>query len=137
VRCEISIPSFVSSPWMRGAPHNGLALAMWHTSARISFDTKDVRRARATAIARSKTYEILRGANAQRSHDYERVRPGRQCGGQPHPEQTIDATESPSFGLSMQRRQRSSVILKSSPAPLRDDGANRHRRNARDEFHLR
>jgi hypothetical protein len=40
VRCEISIPSFVSSPWMRGAPHNGLALAMWHTSAWISLDTE-------------------------------------------------------------------------------------------------
>jgi hypothetical protein len=25
VRSEISIPSFRSSPWMRGAPHNGLA----------------------------------------------------------------------------------------------------------------
>ncbi len=40
VRGDISIPSFVSSPSMRGAPHNGLALAMWHTSARISLDAE-------------------------------------------------------------------------------------------------
>src|SRR4029453_1453971 len=36
VACEISRPSFWSSPWIRGAPHRGLARAMVRMSARTS-----------------------------------------------------------------------------------------------------
>jgi hypothetical protein len=32
----IAIPSFSSSPWMRGAPHNGLSLLMRRIKSRIS-----------------------------------------------------------------------------------------------------
>src|SRR5262245_6167415 len=36
VACEISRPSFWSSPWIRGARHRGLARAMVRISARTS-----------------------------------------------------------------------------------------------------
>jgi hypothetical protein len=36
VRSETSIPSLSSSPWTRGAPHNGLAIAVLRMSARTS-----------------------------------------------------------------------------------------------------
>ncbi len=36
VRSEISMPSLRSSPWMRGAPQSGLALAIRSTSSRTS-----------------------------------------------------------------------------------------------------
>jgi hypothetical protein len=35
VDCAISIPSFISSPWMRGAPHSGLARLMSRIRRRI------------------------------------------------------------------------------------------------------
>ena len=36
VRSATSIPSFRSSPWIRGAPHSGLAAAIFRTRAMIS-----------------------------------------------------------------------------------------------------
>ncbi len=97
---------------------------MWHTSARISLDTE--RRSPKPERPRSpgpRTYEILRGASTQRSHGSQRARPGRPCGGQPHPEQTVDATKSPSSGLSMQQGEllskREVVEHKLAPRPNR------------------
>src|SRR5258705_8514861 len=34
--CPISMPSLRSSPWIRGAPHNGLAMLISRISVRIS-----------------------------------------------------------------------------------------------------
>ena len=36
VACDTSMPSFCSSPWMRGAPQNGLASRIWRINARRS-----------------------------------------------------------------------------------------------------
>ena len=36
VVCPTSMPSLSSSPWMRGAPHSGLAMLIWRIGRRIS-----------------------------------------------------------------------------------------------------
>ena len=38
--CPTSIPSLSSSPWIRGAPHNGFAMLMSRINWRISADTR-------------------------------------------------------------------------------------------------
>ena len=39
--CPMSIPSLSSSPWIRGAPHNGMAMLISRISCRISVDGLD------------------------------------------------------------------------------------------------
>ena len=36
VACDTSIPSFCSSPWMRGAPQSGFVSRIWRIKARRS-----------------------------------------------------------------------------------------------------
>ncbi len=40
VACETSMPSFNSSPWMRGAPHNGFSRLIRRMSSRISLEVR-------------------------------------------------------------------------------------------------
>jgi hypothetical protein len=67
VGCETVMPSFSSSPWMRGAPHSGFARLICRMRSRTSFGTagRPVLRGRDFQVFGTAGRPVLRGRDFQ------------------------------------------------------------------------
>jgi len=86
----ILMPSLSNSPWMRGAPHNGLALLIRRIKARISvpiFGRPGRRDRRAPMVPKALAMPLDHGRRLDQYHRVDDLRPNPV---EPHPQEPVE-----------------------------------------------